>query len=190
LANTSSAQESLRRCTMHVIIFYILFSLSSFSFVFYNVIYIEKSITLYIVHWHQHARGGSPGGAIHDLYGESTNKTGGRVWIALYVKKQLKVIFNIPRFTIAYENMTGFFSSSFDRFSRPLQLIHVLSYLHGTTNLHVFPPKSQLKRIIFTVITNVNCSIKSFPVISNLDLSVKLYLVNLIAVVIIGNYSD
>ena len=100
MANTSSAQESLRRCTMHVIIFYILFSLSSFSFVFYNVIYIEKSITLYIVHWHQHARGGSPGGAIHDLYGESTNKTGGRVWIALYVKKQLKVIFNIPRFPL------------------------------------------------------------------------------------------
>jgi hypothetical protein len=47
--------------------------------------------------------------AIHDLYGESTNKTGGRVLIALYVKKQLKVIFDIPRFTIAYENMTGFF---------------------------------------------------------------------------------
>ena len=47
---------------------------------------------------------------MHDLYGEATNKTGGRVWIALYAKKQLKVIFNIPRFTIAYENMTGFFS--------------------------------------------------------------------------------
>jgi hypothetical protein len=92
---------------------------------------------------------------MHDLYGESTNKTSGRVWIALYVKKQLKVIFNIPRFTIAYENMTFFFSSSFDRFSRPLQLILVLSYLHGTTNLHVFRPKSQLKRITFTVITNV-----------------------------------
>jgi hypothetical protein len=43
------------------------------------------------------ARGGSLGSAIHDLYGESTNKTGGHVWIALYVKKQLKVIFNIPR---------------------------------------------------------------------------------------------
>jgi hypothetical protein len=59
---------------------------------------------------------------------------------------------NIPRFTIAYENMTVFvlfcfFSSSFDRFSRPLQLILVLSYLHGTTNLHVFRPKNQLKRI-------------------------------------------
>jgi hypothetical protein len=26
--------------------------------------------------------GGSLGGAIHYLYGESTNKTGGRVWIA------------------------------------------------------------------------------------------------------------
>jgi hypothetical protein len=71
----------------------------------------------------------------------------------------LKVIFNIPRFTIAYENMTVFvcffFSSSFDRFSRPLRLILVLSNLHGTTNLHVFRPKSQLKRINFTVITNV-----------------------------------
>ena len=46
------------------------------------------------------------------------------------------------------------------------------------------------RKVTFTVITNVNCSIKSFPVISNLDLSVKLYLVNLIAVVIIDNYSD
>ena len=89
--------------------------------------------------------------------------------------------------------MTFFFfliSSSFDRFSRPLRLILVLSNLHGTTNLHVFRPKSQLKRITFTVITNVNCSIKSFPVISNLDSSVKLYLVNLIAVDIIDYYSD
>jgi hypothetical protein len=43
--------------------------------------------------------------------------------------------------------MTGFFfSSSFDKFSRPLQLILVLLYLHGTT-LHVFRPKSQLNRI-------------------------------------------
>jgi hypothetical protein len=33
-------------------------------------------------------------------------------------------------------------------------------------------------------------SIKSFPVISNLDSSVKLYLVNLIAADIIDNYSD
>jgi hypothetical protein len=49
---------------------------------------------------------------MHDLYGESTNKTGGRVLIALYVKIQLKVIFNIPRFTIAYDNMTVFFLSS------------------------------------------------------------------------------
>jgi hypothetical protein len=31
----------------------------------------------------------------------------------------------------------------------------VLSYLHGTTNLHLFRPKSQLKRITFTLITNV-----------------------------------
>jgi hypothetical protein len=53
-------------------------------------------------------------------------------------------------FTIAYENMTGFFfSSSFDRFSRPLQLIIVLLYLHGTT-LHVFRPKS--------VITSYACT--------------------------------
>ena len=80
---------------------------------------------------------------------------------------------------------------SFDRFSRPLQLILVLSYLHGTTNLHVFRPKSQLKRITFTVITKViNRSITSFPVISNLDSSIKLYLVNLIAVDIIDSYSD
>ena len=69
-----------------------------------------------------------------------------------YVKKQLKVIFNIPRFTIAYENMTGFFfSSSLDKFSKPLQLILVLLYLHGTI-LHVFRPKSQLNRITFAVI--------------------------------------
>ena len=71
--------------------------------------------------------------------------------VFLYVTKQLKLIFNIPRFTIAYENMTVFFSSSFDRFSRPLQLILVLLYLHGTT-LHVFRPKSQHNRITFTVI--------------------------------------
>jgi hypothetical protein len=70
-------------------------------------LYIEKKYHLYQVHWHQHARGRSLGGAMHDLHGESTNKTVGRVWIALYVKKkQLKVIFNIPRFTITYENMT------------------------------------------------------------------------------------
>jgi hypothetical protein len=67
--------------------------------------YITVKVILLSWLFHQHARGGSLGGAIHDLYGESTNKTGGRVWIALYVKKQLKVIF-----TIAYENMTGFFS--------------------------------------------------------------------------------
>ena len=103
-----------------------------------------------------------------------------------YVKKQLKVIFNIPRFTIAYENMTVFlfvfFSSSFDRFSRPLRLILVLSNLHGTTNLHYF----------YSNVIDPYCygSIKSFPVISNLDSSVKLYLVNLIAVDIIDNYSD
>jgi hypothetical protein len=65
----------------------------------------------------------------------------------------LKVIFNIPRFTIAYDMKIWlfFFSSSFDKFSRPLQLILVLLYLHGTT-LHVFRPKSQLTRITFTVI--------------------------------------
>ena len=64
-----------------------------------------KKYHLYQVHQHQHARGGSLGGAMHDLYGESTNKTSGRAWIALYVNKQLKVFFNIPRFTIAYENI-------------------------------------------------------------------------------------
>jgi hypothetical protein len=41
-----------------------------------------KNYHLYQVHWHQHARGGSLGGDMHDLYGESTNKTGGRVWIS------------------------------------------------------------------------------------------------------------
>jgi hypothetical protein len=56
--------------------------------------YGTTTVFLYQVHWHQHARGGLLGGAMHDLYGEATNKTGGRVWIALYVKKQLKVIFN------------------------------------------------------------------------------------------------
>jgi hypothetical protein len=34
---------------------------------------------LYQVHGHQHARGGSLGSAIHDVYGESTNITGGHV---------------------------------------------------------------------------------------------------------------
>jgi hypothetical protein len=108
LANTSSAQESLQGCTMHVIIFYIFFIIIIFIRLLYRHLHWKK-YHLYQVHWHQHACGGSLGGAIHDLYGESTNKTSGRVWIALYVKKQLKVIFNIPRFTIAYENMTVFF---------------------------------------------------------------------------------
>ena len=79
-----------------------------YSFVFYKVSYIENKYHLYEVHWHQHARGGSLGDTIYDLYGESTNKTGERVWKALFVKKQLKLIFNIPRFTIAYANMTVF----------------------------------------------------------------------------------
>jgi hypothetical protein len=108
LANTSSAQESLRGCTMDVIKFYIFFIIIIFiHFSFIGSCTLKK---ISLVYWHQHARGGSLGGAMHHLYGESTNKTGGRVWIALYVKKQLKVIFNIPRFTIAYENITGFFS--------------------------------------------------------------------------------
>ena len=94
MANTSSAQESLRRCTMHVISFYIFFWYHHFhSFVFYKVIYIKKKYHLYQVHWHQHARGASLGGIIHDLYDESTNKTGGRFWIALYVKKTVEINF-------------------------------------------------------------------------------------------------
>ena len=44
------------------------------SFVFYKVIYIEKSITCI-----KYIDINMLGGAIHDLYGESTNKTGGRV---------------------------------------------------------------------------------------------------------------
>jgi hypothetical protein len=60
----------------------------------------------------------------------------------------IQIMYSTP----VYENMTVFFfSSSFDKFSRPLQLILVLLYLHGTT-LHVFRPKSQLTRITFTVI--------------------------------------
>ena len=144
---------------MDVIKFYIFFIIIIFIHFSFIGSCTLKNISL--VYWHQHARGGSLGGAMHHLYGESTNKTGGRVWIALYVKKQLKVIFNIPWFTIAYENITFFFSSSIDKFSRPLQLILVLLYLHGTT-LHVFRPKSQLNRITFTVILLRCCgSIKS-----------------------------
>ena len=49
------------------------------SFVFYKVIYIEKSITcIKYIDINMLVVG--------DLYGESTNKTDGRVWIALYVK--------------------------------------------------------------------------------------------------------
>jgi hypothetical protein len=49
------------------------------SFAFYNVIYIEKSITCIKYIDINMLVGGSLGGAMNDLYGESTNKTGGRV---------------------------------------------------------------------------------------------------------------
>jgi hypothetical protein len=38
--------------------------------------------------------------------------------VFVYVKKQLKLIFDIPRFTIAYENMTVFFSQVFCHIDR------------------------------------------------------------------------
>jgi hypothetical protein len=44
---------------------------------------------------------------------------------ALYVKKQLKVIFNIPRFTIAYEIMTVFFSQ--------VHSINLVDHIHKTS---------------------------------------------------------
>jgi hypothetical protein len=87
--------------------------------------------------WHQHARGGSLGAAIHDLYGESTNKTGGRVWIALYVKKQLKVIFNIPRFTIEMNPNLRFYGTTTVRSNYITVKVIPLSWLFGRNTCKV-----------------------------------------------------
>ena len=110
MANTSSAQESLQGCTMHVIKFYIFFIIIIFihlsfirSFTLKKVSLVSSTLTSTCSWW----------GAIHDLYGESTNETCGRVWIALYryVKKK-----DLP---LHMKIWLVFFSSSFDRFSRP-----------------------------------------------------------------------
>ena len=133
MANTSSTQELLRGCTMHVIKFYIFFIIIIFihlsfirSFTLKKVSLVSKYIDInmlvvsrytWFVWW-------------------TTNKTGGRVWIALYVKKQLKLIFNIFNkiYHCIWKYDCFFFSSSFDRFSRPLQLILVLLYLTPSWN--------------------------------------------------------
>ena len=73
--NTSSAQESLRGCTgtMHVIKFYIFFHLSFIrSFTLKKVSLVSSTLTSTCSWWVARGR-------YTDLYGESTNKTGGRV---------------------------------------------------------------------------------------------------------------
>jgi hypothetical protein len=136
LANTSSAQDSLRGCTMHVIIFYISRPL---------VLLVDSPYKSCIA---------PPSDPPRACWCQCT-------WYKWYFfqckwryKRRMKMMImkNMKIWLIFF---VFFFSSSFDRFSRPLQLILVLSYLHGTTNLHVFRPKSQLKRITFTIITNV-----------------------------------
>ena len=75
------------------------------SFVFYKVIYIEKSITcIKYIDINMLVVGGLRALCMICMVNPPIKP----VDVFLYVKKQLKLFFDIPRFTIAYENMTVF----------------------------------------------------------------------------------